>query len=156
MTKPPSAWIRPLDDKERKKLGKHVDQATKTLAELGLSDAVEAATKHRADLAADPKRREPLAWLWMKLMAERSPWKLAAWAWSKGGRIMLFSPDWQSAIDGVHMFAIGPTTTHDLGDDYLQVLTSLFMKGELADHERSRLIGCGIVKPAGQLPVREA
>lgn len=156
MTKPPSAWIRPLDDKERKKLAKYVDQATKVLAELGVSDPVDAATKHRADLAGDPKRLEALAWLWMKLMSERSPWQLAAWAWSKGGRIMLFSPDWQSAIDGVHMFAIGPTKTHDLGDDYLQVLTNLFAAGPLPDTERARLLGCGIVKPAGQLSVREA
>jgi hypothetical protein len=54
------------------------------------------------------------------------------------------------------MFAIGPTKTHGLDDDYLRVLTNVFAAGELTAEEHRRLLGCGVVKPADQLPVRDA
>jgi hypothetical protein len=76
----------------------------------------EAASSHR-ETATDSKEARKvkiLGWLWMDMAAQEFGWELLAWDWETGASIMVFSPDRAWCVNGEHMFAFGPSQTHDL------------------------------------------
>lgn len=155
----PAAWVRALDDKERKAVVNKCNQARKLLAELGIdvppdpTGHIAAIARARAACTTPParlKKAEVLGFLWMHTVDASTSWKWMAWAWASGARMMLFNQDRSRCVDGVQLIRIGPTRTHGLGDDYIE---EIFRALPALDADTfKRLVGCGIVKGAAHLP----